>query len=141
MAEEQVSMKDLVAALREMVPALALTPEKLREALKPYEDPAMVAREKRSRDQNRRQFIEDMKATAARQASCSHKDKNQRWAITLTHNFPDRMPRGLCPLCHLYIQPKHWEFRAPTDQFPDGEPYIIDQHPMYHVVLELESMA
>jgi hypothetical protein len=141
MPKEEVDMRDLVTALREMVPALALTPEKIREALKPYEDPAIIAREKRSREQNRKQFLEDMKAKAERQSRCPHKDKNMRWAINLVHNFPDAKPRGICPLCEAFLQPAHYDFKAPTDEHPDGERFIIPAHPQYHIVLELESMA
>jgi hypothetical protein len=142
MAQSEASaMQDLVATLKEVLPSLALTPDKIKEALKPYVDPALEAREKRSRAQNRQQFIELMKAKLERQNACAHKDKNQRWAICLQHNFPDRAPRGICPLCELYIQPRHWDFKAPDEKHPEGEPFIVPEHPLYHVVKELESMS
>lgn len=134
-------VKDVLAAILPMIERIALTPEKLREALKPYEDPALVARELRERERSRKQFKADMEMTKARQNACPHKDKNEKWAINVTHNFPDRNPRGVCPLCQAVIYPAHWQIGAPSDEHPDGRPFIIEEHPLYHIVRFLESQS
>src|ERR1035438_7709122 len=99
MAQEQVSaanaqlVKDLFAGFAaQLAPILsdvALTPAKLKEALKPYVDPAALARELRERENNRKQFLENIKITAEIQAACPHKDKNERWAVGVVHNHPE----------------------------------------------------
>jgi hypothetical protein len=135
------TMKEVLAGMLPLIKEFALTPEKLREAMKPYQDPALIAREKRERERNRRQFLEGLERTKAIQKACPHKDKNEKWALSLTHNFPDRMPRGVCPLCQAVIYPAHWEIAAPDDEHPDGRPFIIPEHELYHVVRFLESTA
>lgn len=139
--EERVeqSQADLIKAIfAQIAPILAdvaLTEDKLRAALKPYVDPAVVARELRERETNRKQFLENRKITLEIQQHCPHKDKNERWAINLQHNFPDHMTRGICPLCFIQIEPAHWEIKA------DGTAFIVEEHPLYHVIRFLDSQS
>lgn len=142
-APQDSTIKDLMATFLLAAEKMSLTPEKLREALKPYEDPAVLAREKRERAANRAQFLEGLEITKQRQASCPHKDKNERWALSLVHNFPDRSARATCPLCEIWIYPAHWVI--PGAGFDGGnglgQPYVVPEHPLYHVVRFLESNA
>jgi hypothetical protein len=135
MSQVQSIIKDLFAQIAPILQDVALTPDKLREALKPYVDPAALAREMRERENNRKQFLENRKITLEIQERCPHKDKNERWAINLQHNFPDHMARGICPLCFILIEPAHWEIKA------TGEAYIVPEHKLYHIVKFLESQA
>jgi hypothetical protein len=136
-------IKDIFAQFAPILADVTLTPEKLREALKPYVDPAVLAREMREREMNRKQFLENQKITLEIQARCPHKDKNERWAINVQHNFPDHQPRGICPLCFIQIEPAHWVI--PGAGFDGGnglgQPYVVQEHPLYHVVRFLESQA
>lgn len=136
-------IKEMFAQFAPILQDMALTPEKLKEALKPYVDPAALAREMREREMNRKQFLENRKITAEMQARCPHKDKNERWAINLQHNFPDRQSRGICPLCHDLIEPAHWVIPGPGFDGGNGpgEPYVAAEHPLYHVVRFLESQS
>jgi hypothetical protein len=135
------TVKELFKELGPVLQSIALTPEKLREAQKPYEDPAELARELREQQNWRRQENEKDKIKLERQSHCPHKDKNGKWAISLVHNYHDHMPRGICPLCEAFIHPAYWDYR-PVAQ-PDGsikdEGYIVKEHPLYHVVRTLES--
>lgn len=136
-------VKDIFAHLAPILQDMALTPEKLQAALKPYVDPAVVARELREREINRQQFLENQKITKEMQDNCPHKDKNERWSVNVTHNFPDRQPRGECPLCFLLIHPAQWVIPGPGFDGGNGKgvPYIEKEHPLYHVVRFLESRA
>lgn len=129
-------IKDIFAGLAPILSNIALTPDKLKEALKPYIDPQVLARELREREANRKQFAEDRKITAARQQQCPHKDGNEKWSLCLTHNYPDHQVRATCPLCGIWIEPAHWVIPGP--QFDGGngmgEPYVVPEDPLYHVV-------
>jgi hypothetical protein len=131
-------VKELFKEMAPIFKDIALTPEKLREANKPYEDPAKIARELREQQKWREQETEKTKQMAARQANCSHMDKNMKWAIRLQHNFHDNMPRGICPLCELLIYPAHWDFRPENGK---DKAFIIKEHPLYHIVRQIESMS
>jgi len=136
-------IKEVFAGLAPILEKVALTPEKIREANKPYIDPAAIARELRERQQLREQENERLRNTRAIQQACPHKDRNEKWAISLQHNFPDHQPRGLCPLCGVCIEPAHWVI--PGAGFDGGngmgKPYIVPEDPLYHIVRMLESMA
>ena len=137
--------KALVAALIEGSNKNAITPEIMveivKQAGKPYEDPAMLARENRERIKSRRDFHEGVRVTAAQQKACPHKHKDGQNALNLQHNFPDGKPRGICPLCFLFIQPQHWEFLAPDPKTGAERPVTILEHPLYHMVMEKEVMT
>jgi len=120
--------------------SIALTPEKLREAQKPYVDPMELARRLHEREEFQESEREQAELTRQRQANCSHKDENGDWSINLQHNFHDNMPRGLCPLCGLLIAPLHWDYRP--HMLPDGkiksEAFVVPAHPLYYLVQQLE---
>ena len=83
--------KSLAPVLKDM----AITPEKLREANRPYEDPKKLARELRESLKSKEDEAESRKAIAALRASCPHVDQNTRTSIRLVHNQPDHQPRGV----------------------------------------------
>ncbi len=132
---------------KEMAPILqsvALTPEKLREANRPYEDPLVLARELHEQQQWRKQEEEKEANKRALQASCTHKDRNQKWNISLQHNYHDYLPRGICKICGLFIHPAYWDYRPVTDPVTHSvkdTAFIVKEHPLYHIVRELEQFA
>lgn len=148
-AAVQQAMAAIFANLGPVLERISLTPEKLRESMKPYVDPASIARELRERQQMREQDALNRKMLVERQANCSHKDKNEKWAIQLTHNFPDHAARGTCPLCMIWIHPAEW--RIGTQETHPYDPvantgrrdhaYIEPEHPLYKIVRQLESMS
>lgn len=144
--ERNLVHSTIASVMEQFAPLLkdiALTPEKLREANKPYVDPANVARELRLKEQQREQDKDKRANLAAQQANCTHKDDNEKWAFNLTHNFPDHMPRGECPLCFLYVEPAHWVIPGPGFDGGNGvgQPYITPAHPLYSVISLLESKS
>ena len=123
---------------------IALTPEKLRESMKPYVDPATIAREIRERQHMKEQDAENRLKIEARQKNCSHKDGNEKWSLSLVHNFPDRNPRGVCPICNIFIHPAEWRIAAPGDPRYHARKdhcYIEPEHPLYGIVRGLESRS
>lgn len=127
----------LAPALRDM----AITPEKLREANRPYEDPAKAAREKRESLKSKQDEAEIARATAERRAMCPHVDKRGQSSINLCHNQPDHQPRGVCVICGDWIFPREWRIGAPDEKNPRGKAYLVEPHKDYKMVLQLESMA
>jgi len=145
MAESQLTKSDVVdivgAMFKQFAPileSLALTPEKLREANKPYVDPAVTARMFREQQNWRQQEEENRKTRELIQSQCTHKDKNGRWAISLQHNFHDLLPRGICTHCLVNIWPAHIEFK-PVDG--KSTAVLIKAHALYEVVQQLEASS
>lgn len=68
------------------------------------------------------------------QRNCPHLDNHRQWAFNLVHNFPDGLPRGLCPLCMLLIQPTHCESGGPNQII------AVAEHPLYPVVRWMEQL-
>src|SRR5580704_7341254 len=70
------AVKEAMAAalgmLAPIIEKIAITPEKLREANRPYEDPKKILREARESAKSKLDEQEIAKATAARQAACTH---------------------------------------------------------------------
>lgn len=127
-----------------MVPVfkdMAITPEKLREANRPYEDPAKTAREARESQKSKEDEAEIAKMTAQRRANCPHLDKNGRTSICLVHNQPDHQPRGVCVICGDWIYPKEWRIAASDEKNPRGRAYLVEPHKDYKMVLLLESTS
>jgi len=140
-AAVQEAVKGVFAGLQPMIEAISLTPEKLRDAQKPYVDPAHIARELRERANMKEQDLEARRNVELRQKNCTHQDKNGRWAISPVHNFPDHNARGICPLCHLWITPKQWVIDSPTLECPKGYAHIVPEHALYFVVRQIETLS
>lgn len=68
------------------------------------------------------------------QRACPHQDSKGRWVFNIVHNFPDSLPRGLCPLCVSLIQPRHEESGGPNQTI------IVEEHPLYPVVRWMEHL-
>lgn len=130
-------MKGLIPVFKDM----AITPEKLREANRPYEDPKKKLREERESAKSKQDEKELQELTAARRANCPHLDKNGRSSIDLVHNMPDHQPRGVCVVCGDWIHPREWRIGASDSQNPRGRAYLVEPHKDYRVVLQLESMS
>jgi hypothetical protein len=125
------------AHLGPMLEKMAITPEKLREANKPYVDPAKIARDLRETQIWRADMEDQRKQTQAYQDQCLHQDDNQRSAIRPIRNFPDRQPRGICMKCHALIHPKQWVIGSPDEKNPRGRAYLQDAHKDYLQVLQV----
>jgi hypothetical protein len=126
--------QNFMPALKDM----ALTPEKIREANRPYVDPLKAARDLRESLKSKKEEIENQKRLAAFRASCSHTYNNGITAICLVHNQPDHQPRGICVLCSDWIHPKEWRIGIPTEKEPNGHAYLVEPHKDYSRVMTLE---
>lgn len=130
------AVSGVFASLGPLLEKMSITPEKLREANKPYVDPAKVARDLRETQLWREDMEAQRLQTQAYQDQCLHKDDNQRDSINLIRNFPDRQPRGICVKCHALIHPKEWRIGPPDAQNPRGKAYLVDAHKDYLRVLQ-----
>jgi hypothetical protein len=139
------AVKEAMAAalgmLAPIIEKIAITPEKLREANRPYEDPKKILREARESAKSKLDEQEIAKATAARQAACTHMYTNGTSSVNLCHNMPDRQPRGVCVTCGAWIHPREWRIGAPTEEYPRGKAYIVDAHRDYRIVQNLEARS
>lgn len=135
------AVQAVFASLAPVLKDMALTPEKLREANKPYTDPEKLKRELRESMKSKQDEEELRQLTKARRDACPHLDKNGRSSINIVHNQPDHQPRGICVLCGDWIHPKEWRIGAPTDEFPRGRAYLVEPHKDYRIVMQLESMS
>ena len=134
------TVESIFTQLAPTLKSMQVTPEVMaaavREATKPYEDPARIARELRERKQSHEQWIVDQKNLLYQQSSCPHTHRGDgKNAIQLQHNYPDNMVRGICPLCGIYIEPAHWEYNA------QGKPEIVKEHLLYYRVRQLEPIG
>ena len=84
----QEAIKSVFAGLTPVLKDMAMTPDKIREANKPYVDPAHIARELRESLKSKEDEAQIARITAARRAACPHLDKNGRSSICLVHNQP-----------------------------------------------------
>lgn len=137
------AVREVFLAMAPTLQSIALTPEKLAEAekLRRAPDPAVVAREARERALMRQDLAEAEQRKLQIQANCTHKDANQKWSISLVHNYPDRQTRGICTHCFKWFEPMHWEIGAPDDKNPRGKAILVKESPDYHVVREIEAFA
>lgn len=125
---------------------------------------AFLERMKREKKQGFEQDQINRANLKAQQKGCAHLDKNEKEAIALTHNYPDRLPRGICVQCRLLIEPKHYELAVPgLNNLVQAEDYLkkcgyegwtpfvnpktgiithflVPEHPLYHRVRRLEAM-
>jgi hypothetical protein len=132
------------ALLQGLMPAfkdMAVTPEKLREANRPYEDPAKLKRELRESLKSKQDEAEITRMNDARKAACPHLDKNGRSSINLVHNQPDHQPRGICVVCGDWIHPKEWRIGPADEKNPRGKAYLVEPHKDYRVVMQIDSMS
>lgn len=127
------------AQLGPILKDMAITPDKLREANKPYKDPAQVAREIREMTIWKEDEAENRRLTRMRQDACLHIDDNGRSSIQVMHNYPDRQPRGICAHCQDLIHPREWRIGAPDAKHPRGVPYLVEPHKDYRTVMQLEA--
>lgn len=129
------------ANLGPLLEKMAITPEKLREANKPYVDPAKIARQAREMALWRADMEEQRKKQQEYQDNCLHQDDNLRSSIRLIQNYPDRQPRGICVKCHAMIEPKHWVIGPPDANNPRGRAYLEDAHKNYLTVLQIAAKS
>ena len=118
------------------VKEMALTPEKIREANKPYVDPAVELRRIREEMKFKKSEAQAEKDARIVKDNCSHKYKNGIAAVAVVRNFPDRHPRGICMLCHDWFYPREWRINTPTDNDPEGVALIVPAHPKYQLVYD-----
>lgn len=135
------SVQAIFASLGPVLKDMAVTPEKLREGLKPWQDPAKIARELRESLKSRADEEEIRKQDAARKANCPHLDQNGRSSLRLVHNQLDHQPRGLCVLCGDWVHPREWRIGPPTEKEPKGHAYLVPAHKDYKTVQILESQT
>jgi hypothetical protein len=131
-------IRDIVAPL---LKETALTPEKLAILKSTYVDSKLAARELRESAQTREQEAENIRLREQMRANCLHTDKNGKSAICLIHNYPDRQPRGICPLCQDIINPREWVIGAPDPKTGKTTPFLRPAHKNYDIVRQIESMA
>lgn len=132
------AVKSVFSNLIPVLKDMAITPEKLREANRPYEDPAKVLREARESLKSKLDEAENIRINAARKAQCPHLDENQRTSIRLVHNFYDHQPRGICVICGDWIHPREWRIGPADDKNPRGKAYLVEAHKDYKTVSSLE---
>ncbi len=135
------AVKEIFAQMAPLLQSIALTPEKLAaaEAMRraPTEDElAKKLREKREKKLMLAEAEENRQNLLRSQAACSHRDENERWAVQVVHNFPDRQPRFLCPHCQSFFEPRRWVVGAPDAENPRGRAYIADEHPQYQMLMQ-----
>jgi len=133
------------AQLGPVLKDLALTPEKIQAMEDARRAPtaaqeAFAARMKREKKDFSAQDAETRAKIRLIQSSCPHRDENDKESICLVHNYPDRQVRGICPICHSLIEPKHWAYEAP-DKDGHAKAVLVDPHPDYKRVLLKQSRA
>lgn len=147
----QAAVESVFKSLAPVLKDMAMTPEKIREANRPYEDPAKVAREARESQKSKADEAENRRLDRQRKDNCPHLDKNGRSSICVVHNHPDHQPRGICVVCHDWIHPKEWRIAASPALALEaakgdrdrvkGCAYVVEAHPAYKVVMQLDSMS
>jgi hypothetical protein len=133
------AVSGIFSNLAPLLKDMAVTPEKLREGMRPYVDPDKERREIREKMKFRQDEEDKERQDRARQDNCLHRDQNGRSSIQVVHNFFDRQPRGICALCGDWIHPKEWRIGKPTEEHPRGAPYCVEPHKNYQTVRELDS--
>ena len=142
------AVKEAIMAMAPILQSVAMTPEKMLEMERLRRAPGEDEVRAKQREARERKLMKEDLQEAERnkkwiQDNCPgpHKDKNGKWSISIIHNYPDRMPRGVCTHCHLFIEPTHWEIGSPTDKHPRGEPRLVPASPLYKTVLEIEQTS
>jgi hypothetical protein len=135
------AVKSVFAQLAPFLKDLQLTPEKLNELKKPFEDPLVLARNAREARQTRMQDAENRKNNELMRANCPHLDQNKRDSISIIHNYPDRQVRGVCHICMDVIEPRRWVIDAPDPATGETKARIADAHKDYQRVLLLAAQS
>lgn len=134
------AMAGMSAMMSEVIREVALTPEKLREATKPYQDPVEANRAIREKMKFRQEEVDSEQAKRLTRDNCPHKYKTGHPAIGVIRNFYDGQPRGICMLCHDFFTPREWRISAPTTEEPNGVARIVAAHPQYQLVRDAIRM-
>jgi hypothetical protein len=114
----------------------ALMADALRDANKPYVDPAKERRNLREKMKFKQEEIDNAKTQRLAKENCSHHYKNGLLSVALVNNFHDRQTRGICMRCHEWFYPREWRIELPTEENPGGVAKIVDAHPKYFLVVE-----
>jgi hypothetical protein len=128
------AMQALLPALQEM----GLTERKLKilSGRDPEKEQAFKDRLLRERADWQRAEGERMANIARLQASCTHRDDNERSVFCVIHNFPDRNVRFVCPRCALMVEPKRWVIDSPEPITGRERSHIEPEHPLYRELLK-----
>lgn len=127
----------IAAAVQEAIKGTGmLVADALRDANKPYVDPAKERRSLREKMKFKQEEIDNARTQRLNKENCSHHYKNGLLAVALVNNFHDRQTRGICMKCHDWFYPREWRIDNPTEEHPQGVAHIIDAHPKYHLVVE-----
>jgi len=132
----------VLLGLKPVFEGMQLTPDKLREANRPFEDPAKVKLAERNLRESLKSKADEAelrRTTEARRAACPHLDANGRSSIDLVHNQPDHQPRGICVTCGDWIFPKEWRIGPPDAENPRGRAFLVEPHRDYKIVMQLEG--
>ena len=139
-AATTAAVKEAIAGMSvimaDTIKALAMTPEKMREANKPYVDPAKERREIREKMKFREDEAQNEIEKRRQRENCRHFYPNNLCAVSVIRNFFDRNPRGVCMLCQDWLNPREWVIDAPTDEFPRGHARIAAEHKDYKLVIQ-----
>ena len=76
----------------------------------PTEEEKLIAkRKKETRDALIREQLESVEARRREQENCPHRrataDGKEHSTIVAVHNYPDGIPRGICEMCQIIIEP------------------------------------
>lgn len=135
----QETVTAVFSSLGPALQGMALTPEKMREMNRPFEDPQKAARQKREMLLWKQDEDERIKRERKSKDDCLHQDKRGQTSLRLIRNYPDRQPRGICVLCHDLITPKEWRIGAPDELHPRGVAYLAEPHKDYLTVVRIAS--
>jgi hypothetical protein len=139
-ASTSAAVKEAVAGMAvimaQTIKDLAITPEKLREANRPFVDPVKERREIREKMKFREDEAQQAIEKRQQKENCRHFYPNNLCAISVVRNFFDRNPRGICMLCQDWLNPREWVIDAPSEEFPRGKSHIVEAHKDYKLVLQ-----
>lgn len=94
---------------------------------------ALRLRLERERDHLHAQMRIKLANDERRWKQCPHTDQLNGSTIYPISNFPDRLLRGTCTQCGIFIQPEHVEVDA------NGKKTVIPKHPLYDLVLQRDQ--
>lgn len=130
------AIEGVFAQLGPLMKEMALTPEKLREGMRPYVDPAVERRAIREKMKFKEEEADNEREKRRQRDNCSHRYRNGILAVALVNNFHDRQTRGICMKCHEWFHPREWRIDNPTETSPKGTPHVVEQHKQYQLVID-----